>query len=225
LASPAKGPDKSLQVTAVAQEERFLVAMKVAFAHRSFQLLTAGFFVCGFHLAFITVHMPPYLADMGADPGLAAWAISMIGLFNIVGAYGSGVLGGRMSKRWLLSGIYFSRALAIAAFMVVPLSSWSVLIFAAVMGALWLSTVPLTSGLIAVMFGTRHIGMLFGLVFFSHQVGAFIGVWLGGELYARTHSYDAMWWAGVVLGIFSAVVHLPIKERPARPPAAEASRA
>jgi predicted MFS family arabinose efflux permease len=216
LSAPPKAHDQSLQVVAVAHEEHFFAAIKAALRHRSFQLLTAGFFVCGFHLAFITVHMPPYLADMGADPGLAAWALSMIGLFNIVGAYGSGVLAGRYSKRWLLSAIYFTRALAIMAFILLPMSSWTVLAFAAVMGLLWLSTIPPTSGLIAVMFGTRHMGMLFGLVFFSHQVGSFLGVWLGGEIYARTHSYDAMWWAGVVLGVFSALVHLPIVERSAR---------
>jgi predicted MFS family arabinose efflux permease len=216
LSAPPKAHDQSLQVIAVAHEEHFFAAIKAALRHRSFQLLTAGFFVCGFHLAFITVHMPPYLADMGADPGLAAWALSMIGLFNIVGAYGSGVLAGRYSKRWLLSAIYFTRALAIMAFVLLPMSSWTVLAFAAVMGLLWLSTIPPTSGLIAVMFGTRHMGMLFGLVFFSHQVGSFLGVWLGGEIYARTHSYDAMWWAGVVLGVFSALVHLPIVERSAR---------
>lgn len=215
LASPVKAPDRSLEVIAVAHEERFVAAMKVALRHPSYLLLTAGFFVCGFHVAFITIHLPRYLADHGADPGLAAWSLSMIGLFNVIGAYGAGVLAGRWSRRWLLSAIYFGRVLAILFFLMLPVSSWSTLAFAGAMGLFWLSTVPPTSGLIALMFGARHMGTLFGITFFSHQVGAFLGVWLGGELYARTQSYELMWWVSIVLGIFAAVVHLPIRERPA----------
>jgi predicted MFS family arabinose efflux permease len=186
-----------------------------AFGHRSYLLLTAGFFVCGFHVAFITVHLPPYLLDVGADPRLAAWSIAIIGLCNIVGSYGAGVLGGRHSKRWLLASIYLLRSVAIALFVLLPVTTLSVLLFAAAIGILWLSTVPPTSGLVAVMFGTRYIATLFGVVFFSHQVGAFLGIWLGGLFFELYGSYDAVWWMSVALGLFAALIHLPIVERPA----------
>lgn len=192
-------------------------ALKQAFGHPSYLLLFTGFFVCGFHLAFITVHMPPYLTDQGADPALAGWSIALIGLFNMAGAYASGILTGRMPKRILLAGIYAARAVAIALFITLPMSTGSVLMFSAAMGLLWLSTIPPTSGLIAVMFGVRHLGMLFGCVFFSHQVGSFLGVWLGGVVFERTGSYDVVWWMGVALGIASALVHWPIAEKPAVP--------
>ena len=156
-------------------------------------LLTCGFFVCGFHIAFITTHMPAYLTDQGLSKGLAAWSLSLIGLFNVIGAYSSGILGGHHPRRLLLSGIYLGRGLAFAMFLLLPTTTASVLVFSAMIGLLWLSTVPLTSGLIAVMFGTRHIGMLFGVVFLSHQIGAFIGALLGGTIYEATGSYDAMW--------------------------------
>ncbi|WP_029006913.1 MFS transporter [Azospirillum halopraeferens] len=190
-------------------------ALGQAFGHRSYQLLVAGFFVCGFHLAFITVHLPPYLTDVGISPTLAAWALAVIGLANVVGSYSSGILGGRMSKRTMLCFIYFARAVAIALFILLPVTPASVLAFAAAMGLLWLSTVPPTSGLVALMFGTRHLGMLFGMVFLSHQVGAFLGVWLGGILYEAVGNYDLVWWMSVALGIFSAIVHWPIAEREA----------
>jgi MFS family permease len=186
-----------------------------AFQHRSYLLLTAGFFVCGFHVAFITVHLPPYLTDLGIAPQLAAWSIAIIGLGNIVGSYAAGVLGGRHSKRWLLTGIYALRSLVIAVFLLVPISPLSVVLFAVAIGLLWLSTVPPTSGLVAVMFGTRYMATLFGIVFFSHQVGSFLGIWLGGLFYERYGSYDAVWWMAVALGLFAAVIHLPIVERPA----------
>lgn len=186
-----------------------------AFGHPSYLLLTAGFFVCGFHVAFITVHLPPYLTDIGAGPQLAAWSIAVIGLANVVGSYVSGWLGGLYSKRWLLSAIYALRAVVIVIFVLTPVTPLGVILFAAAMGILWLSTVPPTSGLVAVMFGTRYMGTLFGVVFFSHQVGAFLGVWLGGVLYERTGSYDIVWWLGVALGVFAALIHLPIVERPA----------
>jgi predicted MFS family arabinose efflux permease len=186
-----------------------------AFGHRSYLLLTAGFFVCGFHVAFITVHLPPYLLDVGADPRLAAWSIAIIGLCNVVGSYGAGVLGGRHSKRWLLASIYLLRSVAIALFVLLPVTTLSVLLFAAAIGILWLSTVPPTSGLVAVMFGTRYIATLFGVVFFSHQVGAFLGIWLGGLFFELYGSYDAVWWMSVALGLFAALIHLPIVERPA----------
>jgi predicted MFS family arabinose efflux permease len=188
-------------------------ALRTAFAHPSYVLLTSGFFVCGFHIAFISVHLPPYLSDQGLGKGLAAWAISLIGLFNVIGAYMSGILGGVHPRRLLLSGIYLSRGLAFAIFLLLPTGTGTVLVFAALIGLLWLSTVPLTSGLIALMFGTRHIGMLFGVVFLSHQVGAFTGALLGGTIYERTGSYDTMWVLCILLGVFAAIVHLPIRER------------
>jgi MFS family permease len=197
-------------------------ALRQAFSHPSYNLLVAGFFVCGFHVAFITVHLPPYLSDLHMPPALAGWAIALIGLFNVVGSYGSGILAGKRSKRGMLCLIYAVRAVAIAAFILLPVTPASVLIFAAVMGLMWLSTVPPTSGLIALMFGVRHLGMLFGVVFFSHQVGAFLGVWLGGVMFERTGSYDAVWWASVALGLFATLVHLPIRERPAEPAAVPA---
>jgi predicted MFS family arabinose efflux permease len=188
-------------------------AIRAALAHPSYVLLTCGFFVCGFHIAFISTHLPPYLTDLGFSGGLAAWALALIGLFNVIGAYSAGVLGGVQSKRLLLSGIYFSRAVIFALFVVVPKTPLVVLVFAAAMGLLWLSTVPPTSGLVAVMFGTRHVGMLFGFVFLSHQVGAFIGAWLGGVVYESTGAYDLMWWLSIALGLAAAVVHLPIHEQ------------
>jgi MFS family permease len=188
-------------------------ALSEAVRHPSYLLLTAGFFVCGFHIAFITTHLPPYLTDLGFSGGLAASAIALIGLFNVIGAYTAGVLGGHQSRKFLLSGIYFSRAVAFALFLVVPTTPALVIVFAVMIGLLWLSTVPLTSGLVALMFGTRHVGMLFGFVFLSHQIGAFIGVWLGGVIYDATGAYELMWWLSVALGLFAAIVHLPISER------------
>ena len=190
-----------------------------AVRHPSYLLLTAGFFVCGFHIAFVTTHLPPYLTDLGLSGGLAASAIALIGLFNVIGAYTAGVLGGHRSRKYLLSGIYFSRAAAFALFVVVPTTTAVVIAFAIMIGLLWLSTVPLTSGLVALMFGTRHVGMLFGFVFLSHQVGAFIGVWLGGVIYDASGDYELMWWLSVALGLFAAAVHLPIAERRAPAPA------
>ena len=188
-------------------------AIRGALAHPSYVLLTCGFFVCGFHIAFISTHLPPYLTDLGFSGSLAAWSLALIGLFNVIGAYSAGVLGGMQSKRLLLSGIYFSRGVLFALFVLVPKTPFVVLVFAACMGLLWLSTVPPTSGLVAVMFGTRHVGMLFGFVFLSHQVGAFIGAWLGGVVYEATGGYDLMWWLSIALGLAAAVVHLPINER------------
>jgi MFS family permease len=191
-------------------------ALRAAVAHPSYLLLTSGFFVCGFHIAFITTHMPSYLTDQGLSKGLAAWSLSLIGLFNVIGAYTSGILGGQHPRRLLLSGIYLGRGLAFTIFLLLPASTGSVLLFSALIGLLWLSTVPLTSGLIAVMFGTRHIGMLFGVVFLSHQIGAFIGALLGGAIYEGTGSYDAMWLVCIALSVGAALVHLPIRERSAQ---------
>jgi MFS family permease len=188
-------------------------ALRGALTHPSYVLLTSGFFVCGFHIAFISTHLPPYLTDLGLGSGLAAWALGLIGLFNVIGAYSAGILGGVYPRRLLLSGIYFGRGLAFLLFLLLPATPLSVLIFAASIGLLWLSTVPLTSGLVALMFGTRHIGLLFGVVFLSHQVGAFAGAWLGGVVYERTGGYDEMWWLCIALSVMAAAVHLPIVER------------
>ncbi len=197
------------------QRESTVTAVRQALTHPSYVLLTSGFFVCGFHIAFVSTHLPPYLTQLGLGTALAAWALALIGLFNVIGAYSAGVLGGSSSRRLLLSAIYASRAAAFALFVLLPATPATVLLFAAAIGLLWLSTVPLTSGLIAVMFGTRHLGLLFGVVFLSHQVGAFVGAWLGGAVYEATGAYDLMWWLSVALGFAAAVVHLPIRERPA----------
>jgi predicted MFS family arabinose efflux permease len=188
-------------------------ALRMALSHPSYVMLTAGFFVCGFHIAFISTHLPPYLTDVGLSTGLAAWALGLIGLFNVIGAYSSGILGGAYPKRLLLSGIYFGRGVAFLLFFVLPPTPVTVLAFSAAIGLLWLSTVPPTSALVALMFGTRHVGMLFGVVFLSHQVGAFIGVWLGGAVFEATGGYDLMWVLCIALSLAAAAVHLPIRER------------
>lgn len=194
--------------------QTFRAALSEAFGHRSYLLLVAGFFVCGFQIAFITVHMPAYLLDIGMPPGLGAWAIATIGLFNVVGAYSAGIMGGKWPKRSILCWIYFLRSVAIALFITLPVSEAGVLVFCAVIGLLWLSTVPPTSALVAVMFGPRYMGTLFGFVFLSHQLGSFAGVWLGGVSYERLGSYDLFWWLAILLGIFAAIVHYPIREAP-----------
>ena len=210
----ATGGQSRAVPSAAAAPQSFREALGEAFGHNSYILLVLGFFTCGFHVAFITTHLPPYLVDKGLDATWGGWVIALIGLFNIVGSLAAGMLGGKLPKRYLLSGIYLSRAIAIAWFMLVPVTPASAMLFGAAMGIFWLSTVPLTSGLVAVMFGTRYMATLFGFVFFSHQVGAFIGVWLGGFLYERTGSYDVVWWLGAALGIVAAVVNLPIREKP-----------
>jgi MFS family permease len=189
-------------------------AIKEAFGNRSYVLLVLGYFTCGFQLAFITVHMPSYLVDRGLSAQVGGWTIATIGLFNIVGSVTSGWLGDRMPKHYLLSIIYFVRAAAILAFIAFPLTPVSCLIFGAVMGLMWLSTIPPTSGIIAVLFGTRWFGTLSGLAFFSHQVGGFLGVWLGGVVFERTGSYIPVWWLAILFGVLSAVINLPIVEKP-----------
>ena len=188
-------------------------AIGKAFGERSYVLLTAGFFVCGFQLAFITVHLPPYLAEHGISKELAGLAMGLIGLFNVAGSYLSGIIGGRGEKRLPLSVIYFLRSLSVVAFITLPITPVTTLIFTATMGFLWLSTVPLTMGLVTVMFGTRYMATLYGFVFLSHQIGSFLGVWLGGKLYDIYGNYDIVWWLGVALGVFAAIVHLPIIEK------------
>ncbi|SMH58413.1 MFS transporter [Azospirillum agricola] len=203
----------------------FVAAVRQAFQHRSYVLLVSGFFVCGFQLAFITTHLPPYLTAAGISPTLAAWALALIGLFNVIGSYSSGVLAGKVSKRYLLCANYFSRGIATAVFVLLPVTPVTVVAYSAVMGLLWLSTVPPTSGLVALMFGTRYMGTLYGFAFFSHQVGGFLGVWLGGVLYERTGSYDVVWWLGVALAMFATIVHWPITEKPAPSLAASEAKA
>lgn len=188
-------------------------ALAKAFGHGSYIYLILGFFVCGFHVAFIAIHLPPYLVDQGMSPEVGGWSLALIGFFNIFGAFSAGVFGGKYSKRWLLSSIYFCRALAILFILLMPITVINVLIFSAVMGLLWLSTVPLTAGLVTVMFGTRYMGLLFGIVFLSHQIGSFLGIWLGGRIYDATGSYDAMWWAGIGFALFAAIMHMPIREK------------
>ncbi len=189
-------------------------ALTEAFRHRSYVLLVLGFFTCGFQLAFITAHLPAYLKDAGLSAAVGGWTLAVIGLANAFGSLGSGWLSTRMSKRWLLAWIYFGRSIAIAAFILLPASPMTSIIFGISIGLLWLSTVPPTSSLVMLMFGTRYMAMLYGFAFFSHQVGGFLGVWLGGELYEIYGNYTLVWWLSIALGIVSALINLPIKERP-----------
>jgi MFS family permease len=189
-------------------------ALREAFRYPSFQLLMAGYFVCGFQVVFIGVHMPSYLKDKGLSPMVASYALALIGLFNVFGTYIAGTLGQKLAKRKILAFIYLGRALAITLFLWAPLTPMSVYIFSSVMGLLWLSTVPPTNATIAQIFGVAHLSMLGGFVFFSHQIGSFLGVWLGGLLYDRTGSYDIVWYLAIALGIFAAIVNLPVREAP-----------
>ncbi len=195
-----------------AHQQSIRSAMREAFSHPSFLLLTAGYFVCGFQVVFIGVHMPSYLKDNGLSPHVATYALALIGLFNVIGTYTAGSLGQRLAKRNILSFIYMARAVVIAVFMVVPLSPLSVYVFATLMGLLWLSTVPPTNALIAQMFGVQHMSMLGGFAFLSHQLGSFSGVWLGGKLFDVTGSYNVVWWIAVALGVVAALLNMPIRE-------------
>jgi predicted MFS family arabinose efflux permease len=191
----------------------FMEALAKAWGHGSYRLLVIGFFVCGFHLAFINVHMPAYLVQCGLSPEVGSWTIAVIGLFNIAGSLLSGWLGSRLPKQMLLATIYFLRAVTIAAFLLLPVSEITAYGFAAAMGLLWLSTVPLTAGLVTLFFGPRYMGMLYGVAFLSHQIGSFVGVWLGGYVYDQTGSYSLVWYLGIALGLASAAIHIPINER------------
>jgi predicted MFS family arabinose efflux permease len=194
------------------REQSIVQAVREAFAHRSFQFLMAGFFVCGFQVVFIAVHMPSYLKDHGLPAQVASYSLALIGLFNVFGTYAAGLLGQRMQKKFILAAIYFARSVAISAFLWVPLSPMSVYVFSAVMGLLWLSTVPPTNAAVAHIFGLAHFSMLGGFVFFSHQIGSFLGVWLGGYLYDRLGSYDILWYSAIALGVVAALLNLPIRE-------------
>jgi predicted MFS family arabinose efflux permease len=209
---PAVTKVKSVAPAGIPQTLR--QALDEAFAHKGFWLLTAGFFVCGFQVVFVATHLPAFLADRGMPTWVGAWTLALVGLFNIIGSYSCGLLGGRYSKKNLLALLYSLRSLVFILFMVMPLSEYSVLLFGALLGLLWLGTVPLTSGLVAYIFGPAYMSMLYGVVFFSHQVGSFLGAWLGGFFYDVFGSYDAMWWFCVALGFAASLLHFPITERP-----------
>ena len=196
------------------REQSVMQALREAFKYPSFQLLMAGYFVCGFQVVFIGVHMPSYLKDKGLSPQVASYALALIGLFNVFGTYIAGTLGQRLARRKILAAIYLGRSIAISLFLWAPLSPMSVYIFASVMGFLWLSTVPPTNATVAQIFGVAHLSMLGGFVFFSHQIGSFMGVWLGGFLYDRTGSYDIVWYIAIALGVFAALINLPVREAP-----------
>ncbi|MDG2076934.1 MAG: MFS transporter [Arenicellales bacterium] len=189
-------------------------AVREAFSQRGFILLMIGFFACGFHVAFIGIHLPAYVTDLGLAPQVGAYCLALIGLFNIAGSFLSGMVGSRWSKTYGLSWIYFGRALVILGLLLAPKTALTLYVFSALMGLLWLSTIPLTTGVLTDVFGVRYVATLYGFVFFGHQVGSFIGVWLGGVFYERYGSYDGMWWAGIVVGVLAALIHLPISEKP-----------
>ncbi len=196
------------------REQTILQSLQEAFKYPSFQLLMAGYFVCGFQVVFIGVHMPSYLKDHGLAPQVASYALALIGLFNVVGTYIAGTMGPKIPKKHILATIYISRSVAITLFLLVPLSPTSVYIFSAVMGLLWLSTVPPTNAAVAHIFGVAHLSMLSGFIFFGHQIGSFMGVWLGGYLYDKTGSYDIVWYLAIALGVLAALVNLPVRESP-----------
>lgn len=204
-------------------DEPFVRVLERAVRNRGYLLLTAGFFVCGFHVAFISAHLPAYLGDFGQPEFVAAGALALIGAFNILGSMTFGWLGDRFPRKYMLSLIYLGRAVVILLFLLSPVTRASALIFGGAIGFLWLATVPLTSGTVALFFGPRYLSTLYGIVFFSHQIGAFIGVWLGGRIYDASGTYLPVWIAGIALGVFAALVHLPIPERPELSTAAAAA--
>ena len=212
LAFGLREPGFGSRTGAPPREQTIQQALREAFGYRSFQLLMAGYFVCGFQVVFIGVHMPSYLKDHGLSPQVASYALALIGLFNVFGTYIAGSLGQRMAKKNILAFIYFARAVVITLFLLAPLTPTSVYVFSATMGLLWLSTIPPTNAAVAQIFGIQHLSMLSGFVFFSHQIGSFLGVWLGGYLYDRTGSYDIVWYIAIALGVFAALVNLPVRE-------------
>lgn len=209
LATTLRGKSDSMEGGA---DLGFMQALSRAWGYGSYKLLVIGFFVCGFHLAFVTVHMPAYLVQCGLSPEVGSWSIAIIGLFNVVGSLAAGWLGGKLPRQYLLASIYFSRAVITAIFLIVPISEVTAYTYAAALGMIWLATVPLTAGLVSMFFGARYLGMLYGIAFLSHQVGGFLGVWLGGMVYDMTGSYSLIWYLGILLGLGSAAIHLPIKE-------------
>jgi predicted MFS family arabinose efflux permease len=211
LATP---PSDATASAAVTEQQTFKHALAEAFGHRSYVLLVLGFFTCGFQLAFITVHLPAYLVDRGLPVQTGGWVIAAVGLFNIIGSLSVGWLQNRLPKRYILSAIYLVRALSIIAFISFPITTFSAVAFGVVTGLTWLSTVPPTSSLVALMFGTRWLATLYGFAFFSHQVGGFLGVLLGGIVFEKFGSYTPIWWLSVALGVMSALINLPIVEQP-----------
>ncbi|MDI7861135.1 MFS transporter [Rhizobiaceae bacterium n13] len=212
LAIPLRGNANSGSQSRAQYEQTVAEALREALGHKSYLLLVSGFFVCGYQVAFITAHFPAYLGDIGIDARYAVIAMALIGFFNIFGSLGAGFMGQKYSKPHFLAVIYILRSVVVTLFILLPQTPFSVIVFAIAMGLLWLSTVPPTNGLVAIMFGTRHLGLLGGLVFLSHQIGSFLGVWMGGYLYDHFGSYDPVWWFGVALGIFAAIIHWPIQE-------------
>jgi len=218
LATPPASASSTVSVT---EQQTFKHALAEAFGHRSYVLLVLGFFTCGFQLAFITVHLPAYLVDRGMPVQTGGWVIATIGLFNIIGSLSVGWLQGRFPKRYILSVIYFVRAMSIVAFISFPITTFSAIAFGIVTGLTWLSTVPPTSSLVALMFGTRWLATLYGFAFFSHQVGGFLGVLLGGIVFEKFGSYTPIWWLSVLFGVLSALINLPIVEAPVARPVAQ----
>lgn len=223
LAIPLRGNASSGTQREAFQNQTMKAALSEALSHGSYLLLVSGFFVCGFQVAFVTAHFPAYVADIGIDARYAVLALALIGFFNIIGSLAAGAIGQHYSKPYFLAWIYIARSVLITAFILLPKTPMSVIVFSIILGLLWLSTVPPTNGLVAIMFGTRHLGMLGGIVFFSHQIGSFLGVWLGGYLYDQLGSYDLVWWLSVILGLFAAIVHFPIREKPVDRPALAAA--
>jgi MFS family permease len=219
----ATPPNRSSSAPGTANTQSLTSALREAFGHRSYVFLVLGFFTCGFQLAFITFHLPAYLVDRGLSAQVGGWTLATIGLFNIIGCIAVGWLANRFPRRYLLALNYSLRSVTIAAFVLLPPSPVAALVFGAVMGLLWLSTVPPTSGLVSLMFGTRWMATLYGFVFFSHQVGGFLGAWLGGLLYEQTGSYNIVWWLAVLTGLLSAIINLPIVEKPVLRPAGAAA--
>jgi predicted MFS family arabinose efflux permease len=209
-------PPSEAEEASVAEQQTIKGALAEAFGHRSYVLLVLGFFTCGFQLAFITVHLPAYMVDRGVPVQLGGWVIATIGLCNIIGSLSVGWLQNKMPKRYILSALYFIRALAIIAFISFPITAFSAIAFGVVTGLMWLSSVPPTSSLVALMFGTRWLATLYGFAFFSHQVGGFLGVWLGGIVFEKFNSYTPIWWLSVLFGVLSALINLPIVEAPVR---------
>src|ERR1700716_2475330 len=205
----------------VADQQSFKNALAEAFGHRSYVLLVLGYFTCGFQLAFITVHLPAYLSDRGVSAQTGGWVVAAIGLFNIIGSLGVGWLQNKFPKRYILSVIYFARAMSIVAFISFPITTLSAIIFGASTGLTWLSTVPPTSALVALMFGTRFFAALYGFAFVSHQVGGFLGVWLGGVVFEQFGSYTPIWGLSILFGVLSALINLPIVEAPIARPVAQ----
>lgn len=213
--------DPKRETSVAAGHQRLGEALREAMSHRGFLLLTAGYFVCGFQILFLATHLPKFLLEAGQDPWVGATALSIIGLFNIIGTMAWGAMGGRWRMKYLLSAIYLLRSVVLIGFVMLPITPVSTYVFAAAIGLLWLATVPLTSGLVAQIFGLRYMATLTGLVFFSHQLGSFFGIWLGGKLFVDTGSYDTIWWVAVALGLVAALLHYPINDRPVERAAAQ----